>query len=194
MKLSNTYIKGIEKYITGRRLGGLHEVDGMTIVTNSVSLIIFTPYGDEEQIVPSDFTGIKLVESPTFKDRIWKYNINPYWEDRTISYCPMPITMFLEDIKADADKVRKENDISSRTKLYDESVTGNFYDVSVPYGGMWLNPELMYDVAKLISSKKSPVDIWIPRNKRHPAVIVGTNKYGTHLGFVLGTGKNFRKD
>jgi hypothetical protein len=110
----------------------------------------------------------------------------------------MPTTLFLEDIKADAKNVHDEFDIPVRTKLYDESVTNGRFktDVALKYGGddgIWLNPELLYDVAKLITSKGKPVDIWIPNNKKLPAVVEGENKYGKHLGFVLGTMKNFKE-
>ncbi len=199
MKLSRTYIGMVERYINSRRQGCLLECDGIAIANNSISLILFTPWFDEELIKVSDFSGIKVTEYPNFKDKIWKYIIDPYWEDRTKSYKPMPITLFLEDIKADAKNVHDEFDIPARTKLYDESVTNGIFktDVALKYGGddgIWLNPELLYDVAKLITSKGKPVDIWIPNNKKLPAVVVGENKYGRHLGFVLGTMKNYTEN
>ena len=199
MKLSRTYIGMVERYINSRRQGCLLECDGIAIANNGISLILFTPWFDEEQIEVSDFSGIDVKEYPNFKDGIWKYIIEPYWEDRTKSYKPMPTTLFLEDIKADVKNVHDEFDIPVRTKLYDESVTSGRFktDVALKYGGddgIWLNPELLYDVAKLITSKGKPVDIWIPNNKKLPAVVVGENKYGKHLGFVLGTMKNYREN
>lgn len=199
MKLSRTYIGMVERYINSRRQGCLLECDGIAIANNGISLILFTPWFDEEQIEVSDFSGIYVTKYPHFKNKIWKYIIDPYWEDRTKSYKPMPTTLFLEDIKADAKDVHDELDIPVRTKLYDESVTNGRFktDVALKYGGddgVWLNPELLYDVAKLITSKGKPVDIWIPNNKKLPAVIVGENKYGKHLGFVLGTMKNFKEN
>lgn len=199
MKLSRTYIGMVERYINSRRQGCLLECDGIAIANNSISLILFTPYGDEEQIGASDFTGINVEEYPNFKDGIWKYVIEPYWDDRTRAYKPLPTTLFLDDIKKDVVDLHNKLEISIRTKLYDESITqGRFKtDVALKYGGddgIWLNPELMYDVAKLITSKGKPVDIWIPNNKRLPAVVVGENKYGRHLGFVLGTVKNYREN
>jgi len=199
MKLSKTYIGMVERYINSRRQGCLLECDGIAIANNSISLILFTPWFDEEQIEVSDFSGIDVKEYPNFKDGIWKYIIEPYWEDRTKSYKPMPTTLFLEDIKADAKNVHDEFDIPVRIKLYDESVTNGRFktDVALKYGGndgIWLNPELLYDVAKLITSKGKAVDIWIPNNKKLPAVVEGENKYGRHLGFVLGTVKNFKEN
>lgn len=199
MKISRTYIGMVERYINSRMQGCLLECDGIAIANNSISLILFTPWFDEEQIEVSDFSGIEVKEYPHFKNGIWKYIIEPYWEDRTKSYKPIPTTLFLEDIKADAKDVHDEFDIPVRTKLYDESVTNERFktDVALKYGGddgIWLNPELLYDVAKLITSKNKPVDVWIPYNKRLPAVVVGENKYGKHLGFVLGTMKNFKEN
>ena len=199
MKLSRTYIGMVERYINSRRQGCLLECDGIAIANNSISLILFAPWFDEEQIEVSDFSGIDVTLYPHFKNKIWKYIIEPYWEDRTKSYKPMPTTLFLEDIKADVKNVHDELDIPVRTKLYDESVTNGRFkaDVALKYGGddgIWLNPELLYDVAKLITSKGKPVDIWIPNNKKLPAVVEGENKYGKHLGFVLGTMKNYTEN
>lgn len=199
MKLSRTYIANVQKYINSRFNGGLLECDGIAIANNSASLILFTPYGDEEQIGTSDFTGIDVKEYPNFKDGIWKYVIEPYWDDRTRAYKPLPTTLFLGDIKKDVVELHNELEIPIRTKLYDESITqGRFKtDVALKYGGddgIWLNPELLYDVAKLITSKSKPVDIWIPFNRKLPAVVVGENKYGKHLGFVLGTVKNYKEN
>lgn len=191
MKLSRTYITSIDKYINYLGRGGLFNVDGMAIACNDISLIIFTPDGDSEHIEPSDFDGIEVKEYPNLKESIWKYAVKPYWDDRTVAYKPMPITLYLDNIKADVADVHKEYEIPTRTKLYDSIVT------NVKYGGddgIWLNPELLYDVAKLITSKNKPVDIWIPFNRKLPAVVVGENKYGKHLGFVLGTMKNFKED
>ena len=199
MKLSRTYISSIDKYINYLGRGGLFNVDGMAIACNDISLIIFTPDGDCEHIKPSDFDGIEVKKYPNFKKSIWEYVVKPFWDDRTIAYKPMPITMYLDNIKADVNDVHKEYDIPVRTKLYDSIVTNGRFktDIALKYGGddgIWLNPELLYDVAKLISSKGRPVDIWIPNNKRQPAVIVGENKYGRHLGFVLGVMKNFKEN
>ena len=199
MKLSRTYIGMVERYINSRRQGCLLECDGIAIANNSISLILCTPWFGEEPIEVSDFSGIDVKEYPHFKNKIWKYIIEPYWEDRTKSYKPMPTTLFLENIKADAKYVHDKLDIPVRTKLYAESVTNGRFkaDVALKYGGddgIWLNPELLYDVAKLITSKGKPVDIWIPNNKKLPAVVVGENKYGKHLGFVLGTMKNYREN
>lgn len=201
MNLSKTYISSVDRYIHSRRNGFLFECDGIAIANNSISLILFTPVlnDDGSGISPVDFTGVKVAEYPHFKNKIWKYIIEPYWEDRTKSYKPMPTTLFLEDIKADAKDIHDELDIPVRTKLYDESVTNGRFkaDVALKYGGddgIWLNPELLYDVAKIITSKGKPVDIWIPNNKRLPAVVVGENKYGRHLGFVLGTMKNYTEN
>ena len=199
MKLSKIYIASVEKYINSRFNGGLLECDGIAIANNSASLILFTPYGDEEQIETSDFTGIDVKEYPNFKDGIWKYVIEPYWDDRERVYKPLPTTLFLDDIKNDVVELHNKLEIPIRTKLYDESITqGRFRtDVALMYGGddgIWLNPELLYDVAKLITSKNKPVDIWIPNNKKLPAVVEGENKYGKHLGFVLGTMKNFKEN
>lgn len=198
-KLSKTYIANVDRYIKYTRRGSLFECDGMAIATNDISLIIFTPDGDCEHIEPSDFDGIEVKEYPNFKESIWKYVIAPYWDDRTTAYKPMPVTLFLDNIKADVEDVHDEYEIPTRTKLYDGVVTNGRFktDVALRYGGedgIWLNPELLYDVAKLITSKGRPVDIWIPNNKRHPAVVVGENKYGKHLGFVLGTVKNFKEN
>ena len=199
MKLSKTYIANVDRYInyanyTGR--GCLFAHEGMTIATNNISLIIFTPFADDEPISASDFDGIEIGEYPAFKDHVWKYVVAPYWDDRTIAYKPMPVTLFLDNINADVEDVHKEYEIPTRTKLYDGVVTNGMHktDVALKYGGIWLNPELLYDVAKLITSKGKPVDIWIPNNKRHPAVVVGENKYGRHLGFVMGVMKNFKED
>lgn len=199
MKLSKTYIANVDRYInyanyTGR--GCLFAHDGMTIATNSISLIIFTPFADDEPISAFDFDGIEIGEYPAFKDHIWKYVVAPYWDDRTIAYNPMPVTLFLDNIKADVEDIHKEYEIPTRTKLYDGVVTNGMHktDVALKYGGIWLNPELLYDVAKLITSKGKPVDIWIPNNKRNPAVVVGENKYGRHLGFVMGVMKNFKEN
>lgn len=205
MKLSKTYIANVQKYINSRfnggLLGGLLECNGIAIANNSVSLILFTPIlnDDGSGISPVDFTGINVKEYPSFKDGIWKYVIEPYWDDRTMAYKPMPTTLFLDDIKKDVVELHNELEIPIRTKLYDESITqGRFKtDVALMYGGddgIWLNPELLYDVAKLITSKGKPVDIWIPNNKKLPAVVEGENKYGKHLGFVLGTIKNYREN
>ena len=199
MKLSKTYIANVQKYINSRFNGGLLECDGIAIANNSASLILFTPYGDEEQIETSDFTGIDVKEYPNFKEGIWKYVIEPYWDDRTRAYKPLPTTLFLDDIKKDVVELHNELEIPIRTKLYDESITqGRFKtDVALMYGGddgIWLNPELLYDVAKLITSKSKPVDIWIPFNRKLPAVVVGENKYGKHFGFVLGTVKNYKEN
>jgi len=199
MKLSRTYIGMVERYINSRRQGCLLECDGIAIANNSITLILFTPWFDEELIEVSDFSGIKVTEYPNFKDGIWKYVIEPYWDDRTRAYKPLPTTLFLNDIKNDVVELHNELEIPIRTKLYDESITqGRFKtDVALKYGGddgIWLNPELLYDVAKLITSKGKPIDIWIPNNKRLPAVVEGENKYGKHLGFVLGTMKNFKEN
>ena len=199
MKLSRTYISNVKRYIKYTGRGSLFEYDGMTIAINDFSLIIFTPDGDCEHVEPSDFDGIELGEYPTFKDHVWKYVVKPYWDDRTTAYKPMPVTLFLDNIKTDVKNVHEEYEIPTRTKLYDGVVmNGRFKtDVALKYGGedgIWLNPELLYDVAKLISSKGRPVDIWIPKNKRQPAVVVGENKYGRHLGFVLGTMKNYMEN
>ena len=200
MKLSKTYIANVDKYINSRFNGGLLEYDGIAIANNSASLILFTPIlnDDGSGISSVDFTGIDVKEYPNFKDGIWKYVIEPYWDDRTRAYKPLPTTLFLDDIKKDVVELHNELEIPIRTKLYDESITqGRFKtDVALMYGGddgIWLNPELLYDVAKLITSKNKPVDIWIPYNKRQPAVVVGENKYGRHLGFVFGTMKNFNE-
>ena len=199
MKLSKTYIANVQKYINSRFNGGLLECDGIAIANNSASLILFTPYGDEEQIETSDFTGINVKKYPNFKDGIWKYVIEPYWDDRTRAYKPLPTTLFLDDIKRDVVELHNKLEIPIHTKLCDESITqGRFKtDVALKYGGddgIWLNPELLYDVAKLITSKNKPVDIWIPYNKIVPAVVAGENKYGKHLGFVLGTVKNYKEN
>ena len=201
MKLSKTYIANVQKYINSRFSGGLLECDGIAIANNSASLILFTPIlnDDGSGISPVDFTGIDVKEYPNFKDGIWKYVIDPYWDDRTRAYKPLPTTLFLDDIKKDVVELHNELEIPIRTKLYDESITqGRFKtDVALMYGGddgIWLNPELLYDVAKLITSKGKPVDIWIPNNKRNPVVVVGENKYGRHLGFVFGVMKNFREN
>lgn len=201
MKLSKTYIASVEKYINSRFNGGLLECDGIAIANNSASLILFTPIlnDDGSGISPVDFTGIDVKEYPNFKNGIWKYVIDPYWDDRTRAYKPLPTTLFLDDIKKDVVELHNELEIPIRTKLYDESITqGRFKtDVALMYGGddgIWLNPELLYDVAKLITSKNKPVDVWIPFNKRVPAVVVGENKYGKHLGFVLGTVKNYKEN
>lgn len=193
LKLSRTYIGLVDKYVNSRSRGGLLSVDGMAVAHNDISIIIFTPDGDREHIDPSDFC-LEIKEYPNFKENVWKYIVAPYWDDRTIAYAPMPITIFLDNIKDDVDDTHKLLDIPVRTKLYDEAITTGMFksDVAVNYGGMWINPELLYDVAKLITSKGTPVDIWIPTNKRNPAVVVGTNKYGRHIGFVLGTMKNFK--
>ena len=193
MKLSRTYIGLVDKYVNSRSRGGLLSVDGMAVAHNDISIIIFTPDGDREHIDPSDFC-LEINEYPNFKENVWKYIVAPYWDDRTIAYAPMPMTMFLEDIKGDVEVMHKRADIPVRTKLYDETVTTSRTDVAMIYNGMWINPELLYDVAKLITSKGTPVDIWIPTNKRNPAVVVGTNKYGRHLGFVWGTMKNFKEN
>lgn len=199
MKLSRTYIASVDKYINYLGQGGLFNVDGMVIASNTISLIIFTPDGDGEHIEPLDFDGIGVKEYPNFKEAIWKYIVKSYWDDRVVAYKPMPITLRLDDIKEDVNDVHKEYNIPIRTKLYDEVVRNGIYrtDIALKYGGedgIWLNPELLYDVAKLITSKGKPVDIWIPNNKRQPAVVVGENKYGRHLGFVLGVMKNFKED
>ena len=199
MKLSRTYISSIDKYIHYMGTGRLFVTDGMVIASNNISLIVFTPDGDGEHIESSDFDGMEVGEYPNFKKGIWKYVIAPYWDNRTIAYKPMPVTLFLDNIKADVEDVHKEYEIPARTKLYDSVVTNGRFktEVALKYGGndgIWLNPELLYDVAKLITSKGKPVDIWIPNNKRHPAVVVGENKYGRHLGFVMGVMKNFRED
>lgn len=198
MDLSKTYISSVDKYIHSRGNGLLFECDGMAVATNAVSLILFTPVMnyDGSCVEASDFTGIEVGVYPKFKDHIWKHIVAPYWDDRPRNYSPMPITLYLEELKKDSSDVHKEYDIPTRTKLYSESITNGTFatEVALNYGGMWLNPELMYDVAKLISSKGKPVDIWIPNNRRQPAVIVGENKYGTHLGFVLGTMKNFKEN
>lgn len=199
MKLSKTYISSIDKYINYLGRGGLFNVDGMAIASNNISLIIFTPDGDCEHIETSDFDGIEVKEYHNFKESIWKYIVKPYWDDRTIAYKPMPTTLFLWDIKTDVDEVHMEYEIPVRTKLYDATVTNGRFktDIALKYGGddgIWLNPELLYDVAKLITSKNKPVDIWIPFNRKQPAVIVGENKYGKHLGFVLGTVKNYKEN
>lgn len=193
LKLSRTYIGLVDKYVSSRSRGGLLSVDGMAVAHNGISIIIFTPDGDREHIDPSDFC-LEIKEYPNFKESVWKYIVAPYWDDRTIAYAPMPMTMFLEDIKGDVEVMHKQADIPVRTKLYDETVTISGTDVAMNYNGMWINPELLYDVAKLITSKGTPVDIWIPNNKRNPAVVVGTNKYGRHLGFILGTMKNFKEN
>ena len=201
MKLSKTYIANVDKYINSRFNGGLLEYDGIAIANNSASLILFTPIlnDDGSGISPVDFTGINVKEYPNFKDGIWKYVIEPYWDDRTRAYKPLPTTLFLDDIKKDVVELHNELEIPIRTKLYDESITqGRFKtDVALMYGGddgIWLNPELLYDVAKLITSKSKPVDIWIPFNRKLPAGVVGENKYGKHLGFVLGTVKNYKEN
>lgn len=199
MKLSRTYISNVERYIEYTGRGSLFTCDGMAIVTNNISLIIFTPFADDEPISVSDFDGIEIGEYPAFKDHIWKYIVAPYWDDRTIAYKPMPTTLFLDNIKADVEDIHEEYGIPTRTKLYDSVVTNGRFktDIALKYGGedgIWLNPELLYDVAKLITSKGKPVDIWIPNNKRNPAVVVGENKYGRHLGFVMGVMKNFKED
>ena len=201
MKLSKTYIANVQKYINSRFNGGLLECDAIAIANNSASLILFTPIlnDDGSGISPVDFIGIDVKEYPNFKDGIWKYVIEPYWDDRTRAYKPLPTTLFLDDIKKDVVELHNELEIPIRTKLYDESVTqGRFKtDVALKYGGddgIWLNPELLYDVAKLITSKNKPVDIWIPFNRKLPAVVVGENKYGKHLGFVLGTVKNYKEN
>ena len=199
MKLSKTYIGMIDKYMNEVGIGFLLDINGMAVAVNSISLIVFTPYGDDEQISTSDFTGIKVGESPYFEEKIWENIVAPYWNDRTVAYKPMPTTLYLDEIKADVDDVHKELGIPVRTKLYDDEVRNGSYkdDIALKYGGedgIWLNPELLYDVAKLISSKGKPVDIWIPNNKRQPAVVVGENKYGRHLGFVLGVMKNFKEN
>lgn len=198
-KLSKTYIANVDRYIKYTRRGSLFECDGMAIATNDISLIIFTPFSDDEPISVSDFDGIEVGKYQAFKDHIWKYVVAPYWDDITVAYKPMPTTLFLDNIKADVEDVHDEYEIPTRTKLYDGVVTNGRFktDVALKYGGedgIWLNPELLYDVAKLITSKGRPVDIWIPNNKRHPAVVVGENKYGKHLGFVLGTVKNFKEN
>lgn len=201
MKLSKTYIANVQKYINSRSNGGLLECNGIAIANNSASLILFTPIlnDDGSGISPVDFTGINVKEYPNFKDGIWKYVIEPYWNDRTRAYKPLPTTLFLDDIKKDVVELHNELETPIRTKLYDESITQGRLktEVALKYGGedgIWLNPELLYDVAKLITSKGRPVDIWIPNNKRHPAVVVGENKYGRHLGFVMGVMKNFKED
>lgn len=199
MELSKTYIANVDRYINYTGRGSLFTCDGMAIASNNISLIIFTPDGDCEHIEPSDFDEIEVKKYPTFKDHIWKYVVAPYWDDRTVAYKPMPVTLFLDNIKADVEDVHEEYEIPTRTKLYDSVVTNGRFktDVALKYGGedgIWLNPELLYDVAKLITSKGRPVDIWIPNNKRHPAVVVGENKYGRHLGFVMGVMKNFKED
>ena len=199
MKLSKTYIGMIDKYMNEVGIGFLLDINGMAVAVNSISLIVFTPYGDDEQISPSDFTGIRVGEYPYFKEKIWENIVSPYWNDRTVAYKQMPITMYLDNIKADVDDVHKEYGIPVRTKLYDSIVTNGRFktDIALKYGGddgIWINPELLYDVAKLISSKGKPIDIWIPNNKRQPAVVVGENKYGRHLGFVLGVMKNFKEN
>ena len=198
MKLSKTYIANVDRYIKYTGCGSLFECDRMTIATNNISLIIFTPFSDDEPISVSDFVGIDIGEYPAFKDHVWKYVVTPYWDNMTIAYKPMSITLFLDDIKADVKGVHEEYEIPARTKLYDSVVTNGRIktNVALKYGGedgVWLNPELLYDVAKLITSKGRPVDIWIPNNKRHPAVVVGENKYGRHLGFVMGVMKNFKE-
>ena len=199
MKLSKTYIANVDKYINYTGRGSLFAFEGMTIATNSISVIIFTPDGDHERIEPSDFDGIKEGEYPNFGEHVWKYVIKPYWDDWAVAYKPTPTTLFLRDIKTDVDEVHMEYEIPVRTKLYDATVTNGRFkaDIALKYGGddgIWLNPELLYDVAKLITSKNKPVDIWIPNNKRNPAVVVGENKYGRHLGFVMGVMKNFREN
>ena len=200
MKLSKTYIANVNRYISYTGRGNIFAFEGMTIATNNISLIIFTPDGDCERIEPSDFGGIKVVECPdNFKESVWKYVVKPYWDDWITAYKPMPVTLFLDSIKADVDDVHKEYEIPTRTKLYDSIVTNGRFktDIALKYGGddgIWLNPELLYDVAKVISSKGKPVDIWIPNNKRQPAVVIGENKYGRHLGFVLGVMKNYREN
>lgn len=199
MKLSKTYIANVDRYIKYTRSGSLFECDGMTIATNNISLIIFTPFHDDEPISVSDFDGIVVGEYPTFKEHVWRHVVKPYWDDMTIAYKPMPVTLFLDNIKADVEDVHEEYKIPARIKLYDSVVTNGRFktEVALKYGGedgIWLNPELLYDVAKLITSKGKPVDIWIPNNKRHPAVVVGENKYGRHLGFVMGVMKNFKED
>lgn len=202
MKLSKTYIANVDRYInyanyTGR--GCLFAHEGMTIATNNISLIIFTPDDDCERVEPLDFDGIKEGEYPNFKEHVWRHVVKPYWDDWAVAYKPVPVTLFLNNIKADVEDVHKEYEIPTRTKLYDGVVTNGMHkaDVALKYGGddgIWLNPELLYDVAKLITSKGKPVDIWIPNNKRHPAVVVGENKYGRHLGFVMGVMKNFKEN
>lgn len=199
MKLSRTYISSVDRYINYTGRGNIFAFEGMTIATNNISLIIFTPDGDCERIEPSDFNGIKEGEYPNFKNYVWRHVVKPYWDDWSVAYNPKQVTLFLDDIKADVEDVHEEYEIPTRTKLYDSVVTNGRFktDVALKYGGddgVWLNPELLYDVAKLITSKRKPVDIWIPNNKRHPAVIVGENKYGRHLGFVLGVMKNLKED
>ena len=147
MKLSKTYIANVDRYIGYMGRGRLFAHEGMTIATNNISLIIFTPDGDCERIEPSDFDGIKEGEYPNFREHVWKYVIKPYWDDWAVAYKPMPITLFLDNIKADVEDVHEEYEIPARTKLYDSVVTNGRFktEVALKYGGedgIWLNPEL----------------------------------------------------
>jgi len=73
MKLSKTYIANVDRYISSRGMVGiLFESDGMAIATNGISLIIFTPFGDDKPISVYDLDGIKAEIYPYFKKHVWK--------------------------------------------------------------------------------------------------------------------------
>ena len=197
MELTKTYVNQVKKYIESTGIykqKGLFEAkdphdDSVTVfATNSISLIWFTPFGDDEQIRGSDFTGLEVNDgSAIVGGGVWEHVVKPYVYDFNWNYREDPIAVPLSDLREQIEFIKEENDIPKKIKLYDVSIQTSKVDARI--GGFYIVPELLYDVGKLVG--KDTIEVYIPKkNPYHPVVVVGENKYGRHLGFVLGTGKN----
>lgn len=199
MKFTKTYIGQVKKYIESTGIykqNGLFEAkdphdDSFTVfATNSISLIWFSPFGDDEPITGNDFTGIDIKDGTNIRyGKVWEHVVYPYCNDFSWNYIEKPIKVNLSELRKRVDNIKTLNDIPMKTKLYDASVQSGKVDVE--FGGFYVIPELVYDVGKIVG--KGEIVLYIPkRNSYHPLVILGENKYGSHLGFVVGTGKNVK--
>lgn len=196
MKLSKAYINKVKKYAeeSTRLSGGVFYYNGVLLAHNSVSIIVFSVDGSEEPIKVEDLDGINVKDGSTFvlgKHSPWEYCVRPYWSDPSYYYEEEPYRLTITHLKEVVTDIKKENLVPRNVKLYEQYVSKN-KNVACQFGEMWLIPELVLDVAEIVGDKKHDIEMFIPKNKTLPAVIKGTNTYGTHLGFVLGTAKNKR--
>lgn len=199
MAISKALENKIKKYISNRsvRGGGVYRLSGKYTdfcASNSVSVILFNTDGSDPSPLKEEDFNCEIRDGTSFerKNGIFSFVIDPFWESKERAYKEEPVYITIDELKKDTERVRKENGLSTRSCLYASSVSKE-YETAVNYG-MWLVPELLCEVCEIIGTKSEKLEMWIPHNKRQPAVIKGTNKYGTHLAFVLGTARNFKEE
>lgn len=187
MKLTKSFLNNLSDYLYAtRRPSGIFKSDDWIFAHNNASVIIF-----DDGLNPFDFGGLEVKDGNDFVKNVGKYILDPYMKEAQWEY-DEGHEISMSDIDLARRELHTELDLPLKEKLYGEDYTR--VENSCCFNGMWIVPDLLYDVGRIISTPRGVLELYIPKNKRYPAVVIGENRAGRHYGFVLGTMKNFRKD